>query len=189
VKIRELFESISDQRIQKEFKAWVKFKGLNTTIKVNSVQVLDRKANVNGQVVITRPWLDEEGELPFKFGHTGQFMVMAEYCKSFKNFPDRVDTRMAESGSKFHYALVISAFFKNFHITSLEGITPHIDGSADFEGLPQVSFSNVHRHIHTLNGQVALSGNYVGPLLGFLKVQGVEQLLAGMVFGTSKGIC
>lgn len=129
-----------------------------------------------GRALVVRDYmLDENGELPIKIHSCYKLVVATPKLKSFKNFPDIIlrDYRNKVGFGRFEWSLNFGGVYSNddryTHITSLEGITPNVQGGIDMSMLEKVNFSNVDKYIKSCP-VVAIDRDYVGPLLGFLKI-------------------
>jgi hypothetical protein len=91
---------------------------------------------------------------------------------TFKNFPDKV---LNNSNGTMLNIFGVNSTMKGPNIHSLEGVPRHINGSADFSHFPKLSFANVHKHIDYVEG-VKFPYPYKGPILGFLKINGLSSV-------------
>jgi len=132
-----------------------------------------------GRAIIVRPYmLDENGELPIKIHSCYKFVIGTPELKSFKNFPDKILYDYREIRDR-RWSLSFGGVYSNDnnynHITSLNGITPEIQGGLDCSMLRKVNFSHVNTYIKHCT-LVALPRDYVGPLLSFLKIPSLKRI-------------
>jgi hypothetical protein len=132
-------------------------------------------------LVIRNYMLDENGELTIKIHSCYKLSVATPKIKSFKNFPNVIlkDYRNKVGFGRFDWSLNFGGVYSNderyTHITSLEGITPDVQGGIDMSMLEKVNFSNVDKYIKSCT-VVAIDRDYVGPLLGFLKIPNLQKI-------------
>jgi hypothetical protein len=135
-----------------------------------------------GRALVVRDYmLDENGELPIKIHSCYKLSVATPKIKSFKNFPNEIlrDYRNKVGFGRFDWSLSFGGVYSNDerydHITSLEGITPEVQGGIDMSMLEKVNFSNVDKYIKSCT-VVAIDRDYVGPLLSFLKIESLRSI-------------
>jgi hypothetical protein len=120
------------------------------------------------------------GELPFQIDNCSIIQIYSPLIKSFKNFPKNINKGNLIGNCKINFERQTSSATDEFHhITSLDGITPEIHGGYRFINLPNVSFHNVSDYIKSCQW-CTISRTYSGPLLSFLKINGLTALNTGV---------
>lgn len=128
-----------------------------------------KRIDVSGNVFVRR----YHREIPIPFGViNGNFSFETDgHIASFNNCPT-------------HVLGTFTAFCME-QITSLEGITPHIEGTCDLRMLGTNSYHNIHKHIKYVGAMMYLGGDsetregaYPTEILGLIFIDGLSSGVA-----------
>ena len=117
-------------------------------------------------------------ELMVPFAQAKAFHIDATEIVSFKNFPQKLIGH-SEGVVSGLGAIIFSAHSdEHLHLKELTDCPRFIYGDVSFGKMPNMSFASVDKHISVCSGHILISGTYVGPLLGFMRVQQLKKVLA-----------
>jgi hypothetical protein len=127
------------------------------------------------RLVIYDFMLDANGELPVKFFSCNSLEINTNKLTSFKNFPEQILRDIHINTFDPSFGKGLSHDGGNISkITSLEGFPSTITGPhlLNLQMFPNLSFRNADKYMTRLSGAIIIiNKNYVGPLLGFLKIK------------------
>lgn len=125
------------------------------------------------ELKIRNAFLNAEGELILPFKYCRELVISASNLKSFKNFPKTVNS------TDFSWAILSPLIGSSQYIDKLDGFPSTIVGSVDIanDRYRHISYHNVHKHIKSLQGIIQLHADYEGPVLGFLMVEKLKNVL------------
>ena len=187
MKIRELFEENSNSEFAKKWiSKWMAACTGNLAKYKNEISNCDFQNN--GDVVyqgnlyiLDDDFLDENKEIPIQVAQCRRFQIASTNITSFKNSPKFI---AGSSNGINDWVFLLRKVFgdkEDFNsLRSLEGITPIIPGNINLAPAHNLSYSKVDKHIKEIDGHLRISGQYVGPLLSFLKVKKLDYIMAGV---------
>lgn len=159
----------------KEKVRWIRAKG--GTVPQHTIE--NDKLVFDKAIIITPSWLDSNGELIVPIEKCRQLKLRSGKLSSFKNFPTTVSDSgymMGASGGWIKGSIVSD--FTNKVLTSLEGFpTQGLDG-VRLGNYEAINYSRVNKYIPRVKqySMFEIFGGYEGPLLSFLKVDGLTHV-------------
>jgi len=181
MKIKELFETSSTQQMTNpevrdmiEYwveKGWLKHNGVVGDMSHGFQIASDGSAEFKYEKLeIVNEMLTPDGTFPFKLSRAKYVAVRANNLSSFKNFPEQIEHRPAGN------FLCLDMLAPSFpHLTSLEGCPKYCRGHLRLSRAKNLSYVDVDKHILAAD-VITINEEYVGPMLGFLKVQKLREI-------------
>ena len=131
-----------------------------------------------GNVYILSSNFLQNDELPIQISECRRLLVATPEITSFKNFPKYIfgwSTSDEDFVLQLRKANSLDFFNK---LTSLEGITPIVEGNVDLSKVPNLSYHNAHNYLHSIDGVLNISGKYEGPLLSVLMIKKLTSVIS-----------
>jgi hypothetical protein len=128
---------------------------------------------------LSRGLLDDNLELKIPLEQTAEIQITCT-INSFKNFPEKIVHNGKYRNKVYNWAL--RSYYHQPKVTSLEGFPQYIDGNVDIAAFTELNYSKVYNYIKEITGFIIINAKYEGPMLGFLKIKGLQSISYDFVY-------
>lgn len=164
MKVKELFETIADiASVEKVVATW------KNVANIGKVEVLPNGSIdiVSGPLMI-RDGMLVDGKLPIKIRRCDNAVQIYAKIVSCENFPDVINNETPFCSFQSMVSQDITSL-GNWVFTSFEGVI-------NLRNFPKLSLSKINTNITHCAGSITINDEYVGPILGVLKIRSLKMI-------------